>query len=214
MFVGMNFMRGALFFIVLSLACNEPVMTSAQLSVQQQTIDSSLVLHAKNAKQYGKAHALNTEFCFLIDLSIHSGLPRFFVMDLNNFTCVDSGLVSHGCGHHPWGWDSSKENPEVSNEPDSHCSSLGKYKIGNRGVSSWGIHVNYILHGLEESNSHAVERQIVLHSWERIPEKAVYPDGVAEGWGCPAVNDEFMRRLDQRLQASDKKVLLWVYQRS
>ena len=78
-------------------------------------------------------------------------------------------------------------------------------------MSSWGIKVNYVLHGLDKSNSRALERQIVLHSWDRIPKEAVYPGGVAEGWGCPAVNDEFMRRLDQRLQNSEKPVLLWIY---
>jgi hypothetical protein len=197
---------------VILFGCQEPAMTKTQLAEQQHSVDSSLVEYGKRAKSFCCQHSMNTDFCFLIDMSIPSGRPRFFVVNLKDFTRVDSGLVSHGCGPHPWGWDVSKEDPTFSNEPDSHCSSIGKYKIGKRGVSSWGIKVNYVLHGLDKSNSRALERQIVLHSWDRIPKEAVYPAGVAEGWGCPAVNDEFMRRLDQRLQNSEKPVLLWIYQ--
>jgi len=90
-------------------------------------------------------------------------------------------------------------------------SSLGKYRIGKRGYSNWGINVNYKLHGLEASNSNAYKRIIVLHSWKDIPNDEVYPRGCPEGWGCPAVSNDFMRKLDVLLKNSRKSVLMWVY---
>ena len=36
---------------------------------------------------------------------------------------------------------------------DSYCSSLGKYKVGIRSYSKWGINVHYKLHGLEATNN-------------------------------------------------------------
>ena len=75
-----------------------------------------------------------------------------------------------------------------------------------------GIHVKYLLHGLESSNSIALRRDIVLHSWERVSDEEVYPDGTPEGWGCPAVSDNDMRLIDQKLKSLGKKVLMWVTQ--
>ncbi|BDD00612.1 murein L,D-transpeptidase catalytic domain-containing protein [Persicobacter psychrovividus] len=126
-------------------------------------------------------------------MSVHSGKYRLFVYDFNNDRIERSALVSHGCGESWWGADQSKTNPVFSNIPESHKSSLGKYKIGKRGWSNWGIHVNYRMHGLEKTNSNANRRDIVLHSWEQVLDQEPYPDGTAEGWGCPAVSNEVFR---------------------
>ena len=135
-----------------------------------------------------------------------------FILDRNNHKIILSGLCSHGCGDEPWGLDETKDNPIFSNMPDSHLSSLGKYKIGKRGWSNWGIHVNYKLHGLEESNNNAYKRIIVLHSWEAIKEKEVYPEGSSEGWGCPAINNEKMKQLDSFLKKEKTPILLWIFE--
>jgi hypothetical protein len=166
---------------------------------------------AKEALVFCKEKKLETKYCFLIDMSIHSGRERFFVWDFTKDTIIEMGMVSHGCGTNPWASDFSKSAPLFSNTPESHLSSLGKYKIGARGYSQWGINVNYKMHGLESTNSKAYERYIVLHSWEMIPNKTIYPAGTPEGWGCPAVSNEFMKRLDERLKNKSKDVLLWIY---
>lgn len=166
---------------------------------------------AKQALIYCKENKLETNYCFLLDMSIHSGRERFFIWDFLKDTLIEKGMVSHGCGDNPWGYDFSKSNPIFSNTPESHLSSLGKYKIGARGYSQWGINVNYKLHGLESTNSKAYERYIVLHSWEMIPNNPIYPSGTPEGWGCPAVSNDFMKRLDERLKNKSKDVLLWIY---
>ena len=165
--------------------------------------------YIKEAKYYAKKNNLNQSKFILIDLGLHSGLKRFFVYDLKNETITNSYMVSHGCGDHMWSWTSSKESAQISNEPDSHCSSIGKYVIGSRGVSQWGIKVNYLLIGKDDTNSNAVKRAIVLHSWEKIPTEEVYPKGTPEGWGCPAVSNESMYEIDELLK-TNKNMIMWI----
>ena len=160
------------------------------------------------AKKYSAKNRLNNKFCVLIDMKIHSGKKRFFLWDLKGDSILRSGLCSHGiCDNKD---DNTGYASKFSNVPESHCSSLGKYKIGKRGWSSFGIHVNYKLHGLEQSNDKAYQRSIVFHSWG-IPDEETYPFGIAQSWGCPAVSNNFMREMDTVLKAEKKPVLMWVY---
>lgn len=166
---------------------------------------------ADEARTYCKSKGMNTQYCFLLDMKIHSGRERFFIYDFKKDTIVDQGIVSHGCGKYGWGGDETKTAPVFSNTPESHLSSIGKYKVGKRGYSSWGIHVKYWLHGLDKTNSNAVKRIIVLHGWDMVPESSTYPVGCPEGWGCPAVSNGFMKRIDKRLKTSTRGVLLWMF---
>lgn len=166
---------------------------------------------AEEALKYCKTQGFNTDFCILVDMRIHSGKNRMFIWDLKNDSIIKSSLCSHGCGDSPWGQDETKTDPIFSNTSDSHLSSLGKYKIGKRGYSQWGINVNYKLHGLEPANKNAYKRYIVLHSWEMVSNTPTFPNGTPEGWGCPAVSNDMMKILDKRLQSTSKPVLLWVF---
>ncbi len=166
---------------------------------------------AKEAFEFCQKKKYNEEFCILIDMSIHSGLNRFFVYDFTQKKITHSMLVGHGCGKNPWSFDLSKERPTFSNVDGSHCSSLGKYKIGERAWSDWGINVKYVLHGLENTNSNAQSRYIVFHSWEKVSDTEVYPDGTPEGWGCPTISNNNMKIIDKLLKKSTKPVLMWMY---
>ncbi|MDI1315857.1 murein L,D-transpeptidase catalytic domain-containing protein [Flavobacterium sp.] len=166
---------------------------------------------AQEALAFCKKNRYNEDFCFLVDMSIHSGLNRLFVYDYKKDTISMRMLVGHGCGKNPWSFDWSREQASFSNVDGSHCSALGKYKIAERAYSNWGIHIKYVLHGLEASNSNAESRFIVFHSWEKVPEKEVYPDGTAEGWGCPTISNENMKLVDPMLQTTKKPVLMWIY---
>ncbi|MFD0962986.1 murein L,D-transpeptidase catalytic domain-containing protein [Pseudofulvibacter geojedonensis] len=166
---------------------------------------------ALEALAYAKKNNFNTHYTILVDMSIHSGKKRLFVWDFKEQKIIKQGLCSHGCCSEPWGADYTKEKPVFSNTPDSHCSSLGKYKIGKRGYSNWGINVNYKLHGLESSNSNAFKRVIVLHSWKEVADTETYPNGTPEGWGCPAVSNSLMKELDNLLQKETKPLLFWIY---
>lgn len=163
----------------------------------------------QEAKQYCSKNNLNQDIFILINLGIHSGLKRFFIYDFKTKIISDSFMVSHGCGDSAWGEAFTKENAAISNKPDSHCSSIGKYIVLNRGISQWGIKVNYVLKGNDKTNSNAINRAIVLHSWEAVPENEVCPEGTPEGWGCPAVSNKSMKTIDSILQ-KNKKVLLWI----
>lgn len=168
--------------------------------------------YAKEANQFCSQKELNTQFFLLADIGLHSGIKRFFIWDFKKDTVVNSFLVSHGCGKNAWARDYSKDKASVSNTDGTHCSSIGKYIIGERGYSNWGIHVNYLLYGQDTTNSNALKRQIVLHSWDKIADTEVYPNGTPEGWGCPAVADNSLRIIDAKLKASNKKTLLWIVQ--
>lgn len=171
-------------------------------------------------KDYTATHTEALKFCkekgfcedyyFLVDMSIHSGKNRFFVYSFKDTIVTDKNIVTHGS------CDQFEENPykyqtaKFSNTPDSHCSSKGKYKVGNRDYSSWGINVKYWLHGLEETNNNAVDRVVVLHSWDAVSNREIYPQYSPLSWGCPAVSDKFMKKLDEKLKQTAKPVLLWI----
>lgn len=169
-------------------------------------------LYADSAFQFCQQRNYSKNFCFLLDMSLHSGIERFFVWDFEQEAIVNSMLVAHGCCDKNWGVDESKAEPIFSNVPNSHCSSLGKYKIGERGYSQWGINVKYLMHGLEKNNSNALSRYIVLHSWVMMSDTSTYPIGSPEGWGCPAVSNENMKVLDNLLKSSEKPVLMWMFE--
>ena len=174
----------------------------------------------KTSKNYSTINIEALEFCinkgfnqdyyFLIDMSIHPGKNRFFVYDFKQNKIINRNLVTHGS------CDQLEENPEqwekakFDNRKDSHCSMKGKYKIGVRAYSQWGIHVKYVLHGLEKSNANAEDRVVVLHSWEAVANNEVYPQVSPLSWGCPAVSNDFMKLLDKKLKVSKKPVLLWI----
>ena len=114
-------------------------------------------------EQIEKGSNYNTKIAFLVDMRIKSGKNRFFVYDLVNNKVLDQGLVAHGSG---------SETPirgelKFSNEPNSNCTSLGRYSIekGYKGIFGKA----YKLNGLDETNSNAFKRAIVLHHYSAVP---------------------------------------------
>jgi L,D-transpeptidase catalytic domain len=166
--------------------------------------------YLQEARDYAKLKKAREDYYLLFQLSKHSGLKRLLLIDLRSGLATDSFMVSHGAGRNPWGRDFSKDKPATSNTVDSHLSSEGRYLVGNRDYSSWGIHVKYWMYGQDPTNSNAVKRVVVLHSWDYTPDEEVYPDGTPESWGCPAVSDQAMRKLDTLLRRSDRPMLFWV----
>lgn len=167
-------------------------------------------LKAEEALAYCETNDMNMDQCILVDMSLHSGKYRLVVYDFKEKTILNTGICSHGsCDGN--GRTGSYEKAVFSNTPESYCSSKGKYKIGKRGYSNYGIHINYKLHGLENSNNNAYDRIIVLHSWSEVPDFEVYPNYAPNSWGCPMVSDSVMKYLDQLLQNSSKPMLLWIY---
>lgn len=203
-------MKNALFIIAISFLLIS--LYSCKLKESNKNIEKIKPnLKITEALQFCTTNNMNTNFCILVDMGTHSGIERLVVWDFKKDSLLKVGLVSHGCGTKPWSSDFTKDSPKFSNVPESHLSSVGKYVIGNREWSNWGIHVKYWLKGLEETNNNAEKRVIVLHGWEKVEDKATYPDGTPEGWGCPAVSNNMMKFIDKQLKVAKKPVLLWIY---
>jgi len=170
--------------------------------------NTKLSSKAKDALIYCKARKMNTNYCFLIDMSIHSGKNRFFVWNFQKQKVEFEGLVCHGAGG-----GSTGTKPVFSDVENSGCTSLGKYKIGIRSYSKYGINIHYKLHGLDSTNSNAFKRIIVLHSFDPVPAVQIYPAHLYMGMslGCPVVSNSMMRKLDALLKKERKPVLLWIY---
>ncbi len=177
-------------------------------AIEEQEASSKLKAKADSAFRYCKTKGFNTQYCILVDFSIHSGKQRFFVWDFKNNAIKYSSLCCHG-----YGQKSSQTEPVFSNVEGSYCSSLGKYKIGVRAYSKWGINVHYKLHGLENTNNNAFKRFVVLHSYTPVADKDIYPKHLPLGWsqGCPVINDNAMKQVDELLKSVAKPMLLWIY---
>lgn len=156
-------------------------------------------------KEYAKANHFNTDYCFLVDMSLPSGKKRFFIYNIKKGSIEYSSLVAHG-------WGSNQPNNDqlvFSNTPYSFKTSLGKYKVGVSYNGAFGP--AYKLQGLDSTNSNAYERAIVLHSEGHVPESEVYPSRICESAGCPMVNPAFLTILSTYIKASQKPMLLWIY---
>lgn len=192
------------------LGCSTPA--NNETTIEKPTVNiANTKGKAKQALAFCKEKNFNTDFCILIDMSLHSGVYRFFIWDFKKDSISKSCLVGHGCCDNAWSKDFSKNNPIFSNRDGSHCSALGKYKIGARAYSDWGINVKYVLHGLEATNNNAFNRFIVFHSWEAVSDNEIFPNGTPEGWGCPTISNNSFRIIDPMLKSSAKPVLMWIY---
>lgn len=202
--------------VVITVGCvfaNHEDLKSGSVQTGEYQPMAEELSHYRNMKKtldYVRLKNYDTSFAVLINYGIHSGKKRLFLFNPSRQIMLDSFLVSHGCGVNAWGLDESREKASFSNNSGSHCSSLGKYKIGKRAYSAWGIHIKYLMHGLDSTNDNAYKRTIVLHGWGDVSDSEVYPRGTPEGWGCPAVSEKAMYCLDSILQTRKKPVLMWV----
>jgi hypothetical protein len=190
--------------MIFLLSCNNAEKAEDALLEQSRTFYHS------EAYTFCQSNEMNTDFYYLVDFRVHSGKDRFFVFDFNSETYMQKGLVTHGACDVFEPNPTKYEKAKFSNRNNSHCSSKGKYKIGSRDFSSWGIHVKYWLHGLEPANSNAKDRVVVLHSWSAVEDNETFPVFSPLSWGCPAVSDNFMTQLDKQLKATKKPTLLWI----
>lgn len=146
----------------------------------------------------------NTKYAFFIDMKIKSGKNRFFVYDLVNDKIIDEGLVANGSGSET----AVRGDLKFSNEPNSNCTSLGRYAIGKSYRGMFGK--SYILTGLDETNNNAVKRMIVLHSYSAVPEEE-QDHYIALSHGCPMVNEIFFKRLEKIIDGTRSSIILNIY---
>ena len=157
------------------------------------------------AVKFAAANKFNTQFCFLIDMSISSGRQRFFVYDMKKNAVAATGLVTHGRCNQDW-----LIGRKYGNVIGCGCTSLGKYKVGNPYQGRFGL--AYKLFGLDTTNSNAYSRFVVLHSMQCVPEAAVDPYPICQSDGCPTVSPGFLQELSVIINRSHQPVLLWIYE--
>jgi len=159
---------------------------------------------ANEISNYASQHGYSTQYCFLINMSIKSGRNRFFVYDLEDNSVAYSGLVAHGCCNETF-----MSHPKFSNSSNSGCSSLGKYKVGAFYTGKYGA--SYRLYGLDNSNSNAFQRGVVIHGYDCVPDKEIFPMVLCNSLGCPMVSYHFFDKLSHIIDHSEKPIVLWIY---
>jgi len=161
-----------------------------------QVTDVKTMIHSKSN--------YNSKIAFFVDMKIKSGKNRFFVYDLENDKILDQGLVANGSGSET----NVRGDLKFSNEPNSKSTSLGKYVIGKSYKGMFGK--SYKLFGLEETNSNAIMRAIVLHPYSAVPEEE-QDYYISNSKGCPMVSEKFFKRLEKIIDGSKTSIILNVY---
>jgi L,D-transpeptidase catalytic domain len=168
-----------------------------------KNIVARLKLKTAAISEYAKEHGYNSTYCFMVDMKIESGKKRFFVYNLKTDSIELAGLVTHGSGK------VQSNEIQFSNTANSLCTSLGKYKIGNSYTGKFGL--AFKLYGLDNTNSNAFNRFVVLHAHACVPNEETAPFPICESWGCPTVAPAFLQELKTYIEKSDRAILLSIY---
>lgn len=130
-----------------------------------------------------------SELLGLIDYSLPSTEPRFWLYDLKANRLLFRELVAHGKGS------GDLRATVFSNLPSSHASSLGLFRTGTPYGGSHGLSLH--LHGLERGfNDAAFARDIVIHGADYVsPVYARAHKRIGRSWGCPALRPAVARQI-------------------
>lgn len=158
-------------------------------------------------RDYCRRNNLNTNICILVNYGIQSGEPRFFVYDFNKKKIVYRCRCAHGLGG-----GSTARKPVFSNSNGSKCSSLGKFVIS--GVGSAHYKNSFRVNGLDETNSRAAKRGILIHAASIVTNFKVLP------WiplnksceGCFTITKGGLMKLHNIYnKESNKRILVYAY---
>jgi hypothetical protein len=185
-------------------ALSRPVKVEPSFANKPIYSSPVLISRLSQARKYARENDFSTSYCFFVDMSIHSGRKRFFVYDLEKNAVVTSGLVAHGSCR-----ESFLTEARFSNMPGCGCTSVGKYRVGERYRGQYGK--SFKLYGLDPSNSNAFRRAVVLHGFSCVPDEEVYPKAVCNSLGCAMVSPNFFNALSFIIEQSRKPIILWVY---
>jgi hypothetical protein len=150
----------------------------------------------------------NKEYGILIDYGLHSGKNRMLLVSLKEEKIIYSLPVAHGSGSNAI----LSIPTKFSNISGSNASSLGYSVITDKGRSSYGIGINYVLEGLSPTNSNMRKRHVVLHSHTAISPFSTFPIPTIQSKGCPAISNIGLRYLDKFIQGQkNKKILIYSF---
>lgn len=145
----------------------------------------------------------NPRFWAIADFNQPSNEKRLYVFDTREKT-VSRFFVAHGKGSDA-GHDGTAD--KFSNEPGSNCTSLGIYRCSETYEGGHGYSMR--LDGLEESNSKARARNIVMHQANYVSEDHIEKHGVlGRSEGCFAVENSVSETLIDQLKGGSY-VIAW-----
>jgi hypothetical protein len=119
--------------------------------------DQKLVAIAKREIERAGARLWRTDIVGISDFARPSTLPRFHFVNLEAGT-IRSFYVAHGRGSDP---DHSGFLQNFSNQPGSEATSRGAYLTCEWYRGKYGTSIR--LEGLDQDNSYALDRAIVMH---------------------------------------------------
>lgn len=128
----------------------------------------------------------NARYSVIVDMCQPSYRKRFIVFDHETGKVIRKHHVAHGVGSNK-----SSNNrvyaTKFSNVIMSKKTSLGAYVTGKVYYGRYGKSLN--LHGLEDTNSRAFVRRIVIHKARYVTDDYILSNGRAgNSWGCLALD--------------------------
>ena len=143
----------------------------------------------------------NETYLTVVDMSASANQSRFFVIDMKNEKIVDKSMVAHGRNS------GSEFAKEFSNKIGSYQTSLGFYKTAELYTGKHGLSLR--LDGLENSNSNARARAIVIHAADYVSEMFIKKNGrLGRSLGCPSLPQSQFNPIIQKIKEGS---LLFIY---
>lgn len=189
-------MKSLLFAFLFLISCNS---LKAQESID--ILPKERILELKN---YIKNKDYNQNLAVFINFKIHSGKYRYFVYDLKNDKIIQKAVVSHGSGSVI----KNSNQLKFSNVEGSYQSSLGKYEIKESYSGQFGK--AYRLKGLDPTNSNAMQRAIVLHSFGCVPDQESQ-NLACLSLGCPMLSTKAFKETVKHVDQSKKSIVLYAF---
>ncbi|KPL68726.1 twin-arginine translocation pathway signal [Erythrobacter sp. SG61-1L] len=147
--------------------------------------DRKLLEIAKREVERAGSALWRTDLAGIADYGVHSAIPRFHFANLEAGT-VRSFLVAHGTGSDP---DHSGFLQQFSNVEGSNATSRGAYVTWEWYKGKYGTSIR--LGGLDQDNSNALPRAIVMHSADYATQAHVEKWGrLGRSNGCFAMSPE------------------------
>lgn len=147
--------------------------------------DAQLLAIARREVARAGAKLWRRDKVAIADFALHSAHKRFHFVDLEN-NRVESFHVSHGDGSDP---DHDGWLKWYSNLEGSHCTSRGAYMTRSWYVGKFGTSIR--LDGLDQTNSNALSRAIVMHQAQYArPEHIDRYGRLGRSNGCFAMGPE------------------------
>lgn len=191
-------MKHFLFFFLFIISCSK---FESQANNAVDYLPKSKILEIKN---YLKGKNYNQDLAVFINFKIHSGKYRYFVYDLKNDKVLQKAIVAHGEGSVV----KNSDNLQFSNTDGSQQSSLGKYEIKESYNGKFGK--AYRLNGLDETNSNAMSRAIVLHSYYCVSDKES-TNSACLSFGCPMLSQNAFNHSAKYIDQSEQPIILYAF---